>query len=45
MTPIEQTISDGAIGALVRPQKTRNLTSKNTEYETAEHGICPDINT
>jgi hypothetical protein len=41
MTPIEQTISNRAIGALVQPQKrrtkTRNLPSKNTECETAEY--------
>jgi hypothetical protein len=39
MTPLEQTISDGAIVALVRPQIHETETDKNTESTVQKHGM------
>jgi hypothetical protein len=39
MTPLEQTISHGAIVALVRPEIHGTETDKNTESTVQKHGM------
>jgi hypothetical protein len=46
MKPIEKTLSNRAIGALLRPQKTRDKNGqKKAEFSVRKHGRETDENT